>query len=483
MNPFVRVSWAAFFILATACTSNPLSGSTAPASEHTPEIAIEHVSVIDASNASPRLDQTVVVRGNRIVRVASSRTISLSDDAQRVDARGKFLIPGLFDAHAHTWYAGIDHRRLFIANGITAIRDPAAPWDHLRVINQWREEIERGKAVGPRIWATGQPVVGPASQHPWPIKVTDATEARAAVRRLKNEGADFVKILNRLPPESFHAVIDEAKRNDLTVAGHIPRELSARAIAEAGLSVVEHASLGGLMLASATSEAASRERLLSGTSYLSELPELLATFDRHQAEGVYRMLREHDVAVTPTVVFFEALAETAEGDPAAVRNDWLRYTPRAYGEIWSRQLGQLPTDTLSANLERSRDALRAMKSAGVKVLAGTDTIKPFLIPGFSLHRELEIMVAAGFSELDALEAATRAPAEVLGASDVGLIAEGMLADLVLLDANPLADISNTQMIHAAFANGRLFKRNELDRMLSEIEQAAAEWVGEPSTFP
>lgn len=449
----------------------------------TDSIAFENVTVIDISSAALLENRTVLVIEDRIARVAPATSAVAPAGARRIDASGKYLIPGLIDAHVHTWYAGIDHRGLFIANGVTAVRDMAAPWAHLDEIRKWRKEITEGVAVGPRMWATGQPVVGVESEHPWAIKVADAEQARQAVRRLEAAGADFVKILNHLPPDAFYALMEEARARKLPVAGHVPRELTVLGVAEAGVASIEHVSLGGLMLASAANEAEARDRLLGGESYFSVLPDLHASLDPDKALRVYGELRLRNVAVSPTISFFATLAQMSAGGAEAIRNDWMRYVPASYGELWAKQAKAVPAALMTANFEKGLEALRVMKASGVSVLAGTDVIKPYLVPGFSLHQELSLLVEAGFSEQEALYSATRETALFLGQEKLGLIQEGMLADFVLLDNDPLTDIANTRKIWAVVADGRLYERGDLDQMLSEIEAAAEAWAGEPSTFP
>src|SRR5215475_236748 len=196
--------------------------------------AFVHVAVIDGTGGALKVDQTVVVSGQRITAVGSAAVVALPRGARAIEAAGRFLIPGLWDMHVHTRYEGIDHLRLLLANGITGARDMGGRWEHLDQIHEWQQQIERGERLGPRIVAAGPLLDGPGSVWSYGAIVSGPDEGRETVRRLKRQGADFVKVYDRLSRESFFAIIDEAKRQGLTFVGHVPGAVSASEASELG---------------------------------------------------------------------------------------------------------------------------------------------------------------------------------------------------------------------------------------------------------
>ncbi len=445
-----------------------------------PAIAFAHATVIDMTGAAARPDMTVVIVGDRITEIGKSDKIKPPKDALVVDARGKFLIPGLWDMHVHEWDKNMFFP-LFIANGITGVRDMFGP---ILSIKQWRKEMEEGTTLGPRIVAAGQIVDGPKPIWPGSLAVSNADEGRKAVMTLKQDGSDFVKVYNLLPRDAYFAIAEEAKRQGMVFAGHVPTSITAAEASDAGQKSIEH--LTGILLACSAREDEIRKEVVARsqggiasliTSFMSDQVKALDSFDDKKAARLYARFVRNKTWMSPTLTVLRSIAFIGDED---FRNDArLNYIPEYIrNSLWGQTAFGLNTRTPDTNASAKRvfqkqlEMIGAMKRAGVEFIAGTDTPNPYVFPGFSLHDELALMVQAGFTPLEALQAATRNAAKYLGRLDSsGTVEKGKLADLVLLDANPLADIGNTKQIRAVMTGGRLVEKAALDEMLAKVEAA------------
>ena len=421
-------------------------------------VALAHVTVVDPVDSIPRQDQTVLIHGNRITAVGPSGRVRVPSGARLVNARGKFLIPGLWDMHVHTAVTG--GRRLlglYIANGVTGVRDMAGDWDTLTT---WRREIASGTLVGPRIVASGPYVEGGDVPIPH-LTARTAAEARTAVDSLARLGVDFIKVHSQLTREVYFAVARRARDRGLPFAGHVPRAVGAAAASDSGQRSIEHL-LGILVPCTPAESLALRPRFT--------VQAALGTCSTGDLTPLYATLARNHTWVTPT---FTATVEVAGWPRTTVPGDTLaHYLPRAVRRFVAEIL-PMP-DSIPPGAEvvgravfaKRLAQLAVMHRAGVAVLAGTDAPLRNSPPGFGLHEELQWLVRAGLSPLDALRSATVEPARYFnGLDSLGSIAPGKVADLVLLDANPLLDIRNTRRISAVVANGRLFDAKARMRLL------------------
>jgi len=449
-----------------------------------PTIAVTHVTVIDGTGAKPKLDQTVVVAGERITTVGKTSKVKLPVGARVVDGTGKFLIPGLSDMHVH-WYDK-EYLPLFIANGVTSIR---LMWG-MPMHHEWRKEIEQGSLPGPRLLIASAIVDGPKPIWPGSVTAANASEGRKAVRTARQDGADFVKVYSLLPREAYFAIADEAKREGIPFAGHVPVSVSVEEASAAGQKTIEH--LTGILQACSSCEAEllksaqdALETILTTTnSPMSIVAEeihgeqlALETYSPKKADQVFVELKRNHTWQCPTLTVLR-LATFAD-DPASFTNDArLKYMPPEVRTQWgqlgdgSRMKGRAAYDPALGRtvFQKEMEIVDAMQRAGVEILAGTDTLNPYCYPGFSLHDELGLLVQSGLTPMEALQAATFNAARFMGREkELGTIEPGRLADLVLLDADPLQDIHNTTKIRAVFANGRLYDRTALDKFLREAE--------------
>jgi imidazolonepropionase-like amidohydrolase len=386
----------------------------------------------------------VLITGDRITALGKTGTLKLPAGARIVDATGKFLIPGLWDMHVHI--GSKSALPLFIANGVTGVRAMDGDPEY----HQWRKEVAAGAVVGPRMVIASGVFDGPQTYFDYHIKVGAAAEAREAVRKAREDGAEFIKVHDLLPREAYLATLDEARKLGLPVAGHVPAAMTPEEVSDAGQASIEH--LTRMDDLSLDGKGGARTAAL---------------FTRFQRNHTWQC---------PTLVMTRNY--TLLANPSLAADPRLRYVPPRRKEGWRRMNdGSLSVREWMARkqLYRKRQALvGALQRAGVGILAGTDLANPYLIPGFSLHDELALLVEAGLKPMEALQAATRSPARFLGrAKEMGTVQQGKLADLVLLDADPLVDIRNVTRVRAVVADGRFYDRAALDRLLSQAEAVAS----------
>ena len=439
-------------------------------------LVFTHVTVIDATGAEAKPDMTVVIRDGRIAELGISGKIRPPKGARVVDASGKFLIPGLWDMHVHQWNKEAFFP-LFIANGVTGVRDMFSP---LPQIKQWRADVAAGTTIGPHIVAAGILVDGPTPAcAPCSITVSNAAEGRKAVLTVKEMGSDFIKVYSMLPRDAYFAIADEAKRQNMVFAGHVPEFVSAAEASDAGQKSIEH--LTGVLVACSAKEAELRKeneaRLRAdgfrGDTMTLEQSRALDSFDAKQAAALFARFKRNGTWMCPTLSVLRAQAFI--GDPNFRNDPRLKYIQNFLRkQFWEDGFGfssRTAEDNARARrvFQKQIEVVGMMKRAGVDFIAGSDTANPYVFPGFSLHDELALLVQAGFTPMEALQAATRDPARYLGRLDsVGTIEKGKIADLVLLDANPLAEIGNTRKVNAVVVGGRLITKPELDKMLADV---------------
>jgi imidazolonepropionase-like amidohydrolase len=327
---------------------------------------------------------------------------------------------------------------------------------------------------------------GPKPIWPSSLGLETPQAARDAVRKAKSDGADFVKVYSKLSPEVFRAIALECKAQNIPFAGHLPSSVSAREASDLGQKTFEH--LYGVLADCATRRdeiLAQRAALFASGKDLSALQKEFAeldrqsreTFDESLAAGLFAKLNTNGTWQCPTLTVLHAIASL---DEDAFRNDpRLKYVDAMTRLRWNPKndfrLKSLTKDDFARQkvaFARAVDCVGRLHRAGVPILAGTDELNPYVFPGFSLHDELALLVKAGLAPREALRAATLNPAKLLGKeATIGTVDVGKTADLVLLDADPLADIANTKKIRAVIVRGRLLDREELDRMLKAAESA------------
>jgi len=448
-------------------------------------VAITNVAIIDLDGGPPKMEKTVIIRGEKIVTIGATSQTQIPKNATQFDGTGKFLIPGLWDMHVHILTPERDFP-MFIANGVLGVRNMGGvPKD----VFQWRDDVASGRVLGPRMVACGPIVDGPHPAHPeHAISVTTADDGRRAVQSLKQMGADFVKVYDGLSRDAYFAIVQESKRVGLPFAGHVPGSITQEEASNAGQRSLEH---GIGILPSLDYE----KNKPAPTGYFEEamrtknfalIPEGIAKegngeldhFSEKRTEELYKTFVRNGTYLTPTRVVDRGLTFIDEiskqDDPR------LRYVPASMREDWKPENGMLTRYRTPAYVafrkrryEMTTRQILIAHRLGVSFLAGTDVSAAYTYPGFSLHDELALFVEAGFTPLEALRTATVNPARFFGTTDsMGTIDVGKTAYLVMLDANPMEDISNTKRISAVILGGRLLKRSDLDSLLQKAEAAA-----------
>lgn len=410
-------------------------------------LAITGVNVVDVVEGRILPNRTVTIRDRTIASVTQDGQVP--DGAEAVDGRGRFLIPGLWDMHAHIQGFEEVALPLFIANGVTGIREMGADLDFILDI---KGATDSGRTLGPRIVTAGPILDDAPADFPFRIRVRNPEEGRAAVQLLKRRGVDLVKVHNFTPRDVFFAIVDEARRQQLPVAGHVPLKVTIQEGIDAGMASIEHMSEDGRVW-KACSE---------GARYLGD-----------RCRPFFEMLARRGVWQTPTLLALSELAVI--GTPAsAISRDQLAYASRRFLDLHAGNQAffvKRPeiVGILRGLADVAKVATRDMAAAGVGLLAGCDA----MIAGFCVHDELAAMVSAGMTPLAALQTATVNPARHLGReATLGTVAPDRWADLVLLDANPLEDIANVRRIRGVVTAGRFLDRSALDRLLTQAREAA-----------
>jgi imidazolonepropionase-like amidohydrolase len=431
-------------------------------------IAISHVNVIPMTRETVLKDVTVLVRDGRIAAIGAK--VDVPKDAQLIDGTGKFLIPGLADMHTHLFSdddealkdAGPTELGVMLANGVTTTRLMIGTPTHLAM----RKQIEAGEFTGPQLWVASPQFIGRKESNA--KTVTNAAEATAAVKEVAAAGYDFIKFTTQITPEVFDAVVAEAKAQKLPVAGHVdPRVTVKRALA-AGQHI-EH--LDNYMESVLSDDAPSRDSVSDFGVFRLKNWETIDRVDEAKIEEIANETARSGTYTTPTLTLFKLAAALGQSDEEMqARPDW-KLQPadhkamylRAHHRYWANP----PSEARRKRYVEIRNKIvKRIHDLGGKIMAGSDTPEWFLGYGFTLHRELENLVAAGLTPYQALAAATKTPAQFLGASkEWGSVEKGKRADLVLLTANPLEDIRNTTKIDAVCVGGKWLPKDELVKMI------------------
>jgi cytosine/adenosine deaminase-related metal-dependent hydrolase len=480
-----HVAWCAC-VLALGCPGPGASQpgpTTPPDPTGAPSVAFVHVDVLPMTGAGEeRLrDQTVVVRGDRIVAVGAAAEVDVPPGVEVIDASGKTLVPGLADMHVHLPPLVDEHRDTvrrvlvtMIANGVTTARGLAGHPSHIEL----RRQVDEGELLGPSLY-----VAAPAL-HQGNTPTVEA--ARKAVKDAKQAGFDLIKSHAIADPVVWAAVQDEAKQQGIAVAGHVTNEVGLARALEAGQQI-EH--LDGFVAA----------LLPEGSPVLAQPwgqfppPEVLQAVDADRIDALAKRVAAAGVYDTPTLALFERIVQREPGVEALRSDPAMRFVSPPALDQWTAQKAEMDASGTFDGIAEPFVALRrqlvaALSRAGAPIMAGSDSPQVFLMTGFALHDELEALARAGLSPGEALAAATAVPARYLAslpgqgsatgrAADFGSIAEGARADLVLLAGSPLEDVRLTRCIDGVMLRGEWLDRGELDALLREVIQGEADAPG------
>jgi imidazolonepropionase-like amidohydrolase len=405
---------------------------------------IDNVTIVDVTNGRLQPRKTIVVEGKRIARIVDANSVTRA--AATLDGTGMFVIPGLWDMHVHAYFTNDTARfhstnevmlPLFIVNGVTGVRDLGS---NLEATLSARDSIAAHRLIGPRMVVSGPMIDGPTTRYAAAIKVATPDEARAAVRMLKERGVDIIKTQTLIPRDAYFALADEATRIGIPFEGHVPREIT-------GLEAV-------------TARQRSFEHMIGVTDTNTTLIAALA---------------KNRVWQCPTVINSVGTARDLIEDPGLAY--WLKSSVEGWRRTAMTKL-EAPDSAQRAFDERATRRLALIKKlhdAKIPLLAGTDAPAGYdLVPGTSIHRELELLVRTGLTPLEALQTATLNPALFFGkTAEWGTVEPGKVADLVMLSRNPLQDIRNTLSVAAVVADGRYYSARQLDSLRLKVMELAA----------
>ena len=466
-------------VLITGCSTNPQA-------DNETAIVLKNVTVIDAVNGV-REGQSVVVKGNRIIDAGRTGEINEPAGAKIIDYSGKFMLPGLWDAHMHLTNNDILNPviyQLYLINGITYIRDTSAEFDLLQPLLDSAAKLH---GIAPRVFITGPHIDGSPVSWSSSVSATSVEQGENLLDSIINAGVDQIKIYELISPEVYSAVLSRATEKGYKVSGHVPLTMDAVEAVNAGLASIEH--LNNVELAMSSdwdSLLNARQQIINEGAgktgnqirnqiYQAQRLHAFNTQDENRREEVLKAMAENNTWQVPTLVILSAV-ENGMYAREDFRNSF-NYLPEPLKTDWRNYAVKVSEQPISevdkAHAHWANDIVSRLPAAGIGVMAGTDAPLFALTPGFSLHQELALLVNAGLTPMQAIEAATLKPAQFFGLEDEqGSIAKGMMADLVILDDNPLEDIRNTQSIQAVMRDGHLHTRTDLDKIEAELKKSA-----------
>jgi imidazolonepropionase-like amidohydrolase len=425
---------------------------------HKDRIALVGGNLISGAGDPVLRDAVIVVYQGKIETIAPREGFEIPKTATEVDVTGSWIIPGLIDGHVHSERWALSR---YVAAGVTTVRDVHGNQDSILTL---REQASLGGMIAPRIYSAGAMIDGAPATYSDATEVKTADQARRAVDRRAVLGVDYLKLYTRITPELLKPLMDEASNFNLKVTAHLGLT-DALTAARMGVGSIEH--LSGIPEAiSKTPEkfyAEHRASFFRGWTYFEKS---WAGLDSASLGRVAGTLAEARTTMIPTLVLHETFSRL--DDPAVLTGDDLKSVPDSQIKKWDvpgmvARAGWTGADFTAFRASRTNQDLflREFRAAGGRIVAGTDATNQMLVPGLSLHRELELLVEAGLTPSDALETATLNGAQLLGADSIGILAPGKVADLVVLKSNPLSDIRNTRTVQRVMVRGQLYSADSL----------------------
>ncbi|QMW05819.1 amidohydrolase family protein [Spirosoma foliorum] len=448
------------------------------------DLLIKSGNLIDVKTGSILTKKIIATRGKTIVGVFDEAQLKNFQAKKTIDASGKYIIPGLWDMHVH--FGGGDtlieeNKNLFplyIAHGITAIRDAAA--DLSPSVLKWRDQIAKGELMGPTLFTSGPKLEGYKSSWVGDIEVSTNAEVDKMLDSLQGLKVDFVKITdNAIKPDIYLYILQEAKKRGMKTSGHVPFALTMDEVSAAGLGSVEHMSY--VLKAGSTRDKEVADKVRSGqlTARLAS-PIVAQSFDETTALAVYGRMAKNGTIVVPTLNISRTVAYLDQDNHQ--KDSYLQYIGQGLKNTYSWRVSRVAKDGPEAIAERhavyekSAALLPLLHKAGVTIMAGTDAgfLNSYVYPGLGLHHELGYFVKAGLTPLQALQSAIiPGPVFLNKTALYGDIAPGKSADIVVLDKNPLENISATQAINTVILRGTVYDRKALDGLLADAKKKAS----------
>ncbi|MBC9796262.1 amidohydrolase family protein [Sinomicrobium weinanense] len=445
------------------------------------DIVIKDASIINTRTGEVTEGQSIGITGDTIKKIASSETAGKWKAAQTVNAGGKYVIPGLWDMHMH--FGGGDTLvaenknllPLYIANGVTTIRDCAA--DISPAVLKWKKQVEEGTLAGPSIFTAGPKLEGKNSIWPGDLEIENEEELEKALDSLDKLQVDFVKITdNALSPELFMKSVKEATKRGYRTSGHIPFALTIKEVSDAGLSSVEH--MGYMLKAASAKEEEIVSKVKEGTLDYGAAQSLLSeSFDVEAAVEKYKKLDANGTVVLPTLIGSKIISYLDQDDHLS--DPELSYIGPGLIKTYEWRIDRASKaskediEARHKRFEKLLSLIPIIQKSGMNIVAGTDAgfLNSYIYPGFALHEELEIYVDGGLTPLEALQTSVVNGPEFFDLSDYyGSIAEGKVADILLLNTNPVEDIKATRDIHTLIKKNKVYSKTDLDQLLEETAE-------------
>jgi imidazolonepropionase-like amidohydrolase len=403
----------------------------------TTPIALIGGTLIDATGKPPIPNSVVVIQGDRIVSAGARSITKIPTNAKLIDVSGRFLLPGLWDMHSHFYQ--VEFGPTYLAAGITTARDVG---NDIEFGTALRDAAKQNRGLGPRMLLAGY-IDGKNEDHSFDVQVETPEEARAAVQRYKNAGYEQIKIRNKVKLETLKVICAEAHRLGMTVTGHVPDGMNALQAVEAGMDQLNHINyvLTGFF--------PKRNR---------NSPPVSINLEASNIKYALEFFKEHGTVIDPTAAVLELMIRPLNRPIASFEPGVTKVPPELTVQINKKGEPAEEAEGLDLVMGVLLKLVGALHHAGVPIVAGTDVG----VPGHTLHRELELYVKAGLTPLEAIQAATITSARVMKLdNEVGTIEPGKRADLIIVDANPLDNISNIRKVRYVIAQGRLFDSAKL----------------------
>ena len=407
---------------------------------HADKLALVGGDVIDATGAPTLHDATVLIQGGRIVAVGVRKDISIPKDAEQMDARGLTILPGLWDMHAH--FEQVEWGPVYLASGVTTVRDVG---NETEFITSVRDALASGKSLGPRMFLAG--VVDGDSPFAIGInRINSPKQAMELVDKFHALGFQQMKIYSSVKLENLKAVCAEAHRLGMTVTGHIPNGLNAHQGVEAGMDQINHIQyIADIMHAPFPDSESRLDRFKAVGSMDLSSPEA-----RHAVE----FLKQHGTVIDDTLALFELLSASADHPVQSFEPGVEKVAPELSAQLTGVAVPESFAPVVRAMFAKDVEIVGLLHKAGVPIVAGTDQA----VPGYSLHREMELYVKAGFTPMEAIQAATLVPARVMKMdSQLGTVETGKLADLILVEGDPLSSIQDVRRVKYVISNGTVYQ--------------------------
>ena len=447
------------------------------------DLLIKSGNIIDVVTGKMIEGKAIAINRDTVIAVIDENDLGQYHAKKVVDAKDKFIIPGLWDMHVH--FGGgdtlIEENKnllpLYIVNGITTVRDCAA--DISPSVLQWRSEIEQGKLFGPSIFTSGPKIEGDKSLWVGDLEVDTKEEATEALDLLQRMKVDFVKVTdNTLKPDLYLTILTEARRRGLKTSAHVPFALTLKQVSASGLGTIEHGSY--LLKAGSTREQEITDKLASRKLTNREaMPLILESFDNEKAMAAFSEVSRNGTAVVPTLGISHTLAYLDQDDHHD--DEYLDYIGSGLRKTYEGRVIRAAKDDAAAVelrhrvYEKTKSIIPLVQKSGMKIIAGTDAgyLNSFVYPGLALHQELELFTEAGLTPTEALQTATMNGPSFMGKeSEFVTIERGKTANLVILNNDPLKNIRNTRDIDAVVLKGKIFGRQSLDSILMEVKRLA-----------